>query len=480
MQKSLSFHTFFYLVSFVIMRGSGIIAKIFLARTITPYEYGLITLLVIALPGLFQLITNFCFFDILGHSTEGKKYFSFSLIYGSIATAIIATFFILFPQQIFQFLNIEWESWPFWTIILIGSLYSVTIAGFIVGILRGGRDHSLAGSFSAAPSILRVVFIIIAIYIFNITNFYVIMFLFALPPIIILIPVLLYKRETIRDSFRSILIPNRNMLMFGFSFFIINAWVSLSQHINSVVISHDLGLEWQGYFDVSLSVVAVMLFFSGAFYLISVPETTRNSNNKEILTKSGGLGDIGRLLLSMCLLCVLIIYFYSHQLVIFLFSSEYSIAGDYLIILAIGYTILFIQQYCAFLSIPSDNEGISKLTTLTILSIAAFPFFTSVMIHKFEFMGAYLATAGLITVYTLFSLILIKDHTPIKLLFVKFERLALSFGLTWLVLYFFPLPLFIGLISSTVLFCILIVVFSYIDINLIKNLVQINEVNPKN
>ena len=104
MQKNLSFYTFFYLFSLDVDEGSGIIAKILLARSITPYEYGLITLFVIALPGTFQIITNFCFFDILGHATEGKKYFGFSLIYGTVTTFIIALFFSCFTRQSFSFL----------------------------------------------------------------------------------------------------------------------------------------------------------------------------------------------------------------------------------------------------------------------------------------------------------------------------------------------------------------------------------------
>ena len=72
-------------------------------------------------------------------------------------------------------------------------------------------------------------------------------------------------------------------------------------------------LVWQGYFDVSMSLVAVISFFSGAIYLISAPETSANSNSSEILRKRGGFADISRLFLSACLLCVLIFYFYSHR-----------------------------------------------------------------------------------------------------------------------------------------------------------------------
>jgi O-antigen/teichoic acid export membrane protein len=472
MQKNLSFYTFFYLGSLIFMRMCGILAKILLARSITPYEYGIITLLIIALPGTLQIITNFCFFDVLGHSTEGKKYVSFSLLYGTITSLIIVSVFLLFHEAIFQFLNIPLQSWVLWISVLCIVLLSVTLAGVITGILRGERSHSLAASFSSAPSILRLAFIIISVYIFGITNFELILLIFALPPLVALIPVIVYKREAIYESFHSILIPDREILLFGFSFFILNAWVSLSQNINSVVISHDLGIVWQGYFDVSMSLVAVISFFSGAIYLISAPETTANSNRSEILHKRGGFADIGRLLFSMCLLCVLIIYFYSHQLVGVLFTSNYSPAGDYLIIVAIGYTVLFVQQYCAYLSISSEKEGISRLTILTIASIVAFPVFTHIMIQKFQFIGAYLAMTGLIIIYTIITLLIIKDNTPLKLLFAKFDRLVLSVAGTFFILYFFHFPLLTGLIVSSISFLIIIILSGYVDKRIVIDLLS--------
>ncbi len=470
MQKNLSFYTFFYLGSLIFMRVCGILAKILLARSITPYEYGLITLVIIALPGTFQIITNFCLFDILGHSVEGKKYFSFSLIFGTIASLMIISVFLLFPDAIFQFLNLPVQSGVLWTSVLFGVLLSVTLGGIITGMLRGERSHSLAASFSAAPSILRLVFIIAAIYVFGVTDFYQILLIFALPPVVALIAVLIYKRKAIYASFQSITIPNREILLFGFSFFILNAWVSLSQHVNSIVISHDLGVVWQGYFDVSLSLVAVISFFSGAIYMISAPEATANTDRSDILRKRGGFADIGRLLFSMCLLCILIIYFYPHQLIRVLFTSDYAPAGDYLIILAIGYTALFIQQYCAYLSISTEKEGISRLTILTIASIVAFPFFTHFMIQKFQFIGAYLAMTGLIVVYTIMTLLLIKDNTPLKMLFSKPDRLVLSVTGTFLILYFFQLPLFAGVIVATISFLFLIILSGYINKSMIIDL----------
>ncbi|MBN1194607.1 MAG: hypothetical protein JXA08_04585 [Methanomicrobiaceae archaeon] len=47
MNRTLSFYTIFYVGSLVFMRGSGILATMLLARSITPFEYGLITLIVL-------------------------------------------------------------------------------------------------------------------------------------------------------------------------------------------------------------------------------------------------------------------------------------------------------------------------------------------------------------------------------------------------------------------------------------------------
>ncbi len=61
MDRNLSFYALFYVGSLVLMRLCGIITKIILARAITPFEYGIIMLIVITLPAIFQLGTNFCF-----------------------------------------------------------------------------------------------------------------------------------------------------------------------------------------------------------------------------------------------------------------------------------------------------------------------------------------------------------------------------------------------------------------------------------
>ena len=474
MERNLTFHTFFYLISLVMMRVCGILAKILLARPLTPYEYGLITLIVLTIPNIMQLITNFCFYDILGHGTDGKKYLGISLVYGILATVILGIIFFIFQETIFTFLNIPQAYWEMCCIVIFIVLFSVTIRGVLTGYLRGIRAHTYAASLSAEPSILRVIFLACAIYLFGIDDFYAIIILFALPPLITLIPVIIYKFRELSLSLKTILIPNRKMVMFGLSFFILSLWMGLTQMISSIVISHDLGIIWQGYYDVSLSTVAVITFFSSAIYLVSGPETTTTNNRSDLLKNKGGFGDIGKFLFSMCLLCVLILYFYSYQIITLLFTEKYAISSDYIIILAIGYAILFIQQYCAYLTISVEEEkGLSRLSIITIASLVLFPFFSHFMILNFNFMGAYLATTFFIIFYTIITIVLIRDRTPLALLFVKIDRLALSVLGTFLIIYILHFSLIPGILTSLVSFTSLIFLLGYVKKDIITDMVRL-------
>lgn len=475
MEKNLSFYTFYYFLSLVLMRGGGILAKIFLARSITPYEYGLITLFVIALPGLLQNLTSFCCYDILGHASEGKKYLGFSLNYGILATTFLGIIFYVFHESFFQFLNIPAEYWGILSVILFITLFCVTISGVIVGYLRGARNHFLAATVSAAPSILRVIFIFFAIYLFGIDNFSFIIILFAIPVLFTLLPIIIIKFREIGQSITMISIPDREILLFGFSFFILAIWVGLSQQITSVVISHDLGVVWQGYYDVSLSIATVITFFSSAIYLISAPETTAKTDVSDILHKKGGFGDIGRLFFALSLLWVIVIFFYSHQLISLIFTSNYLNAADFLYILAIGYAVLFVQQYISFLSISSDRNGISRLVLVTVASILVFPLFSHEMIQYFQFPGAYLASTLFIFGYTLVTILLIKDRTPLFLLGKKVDRLILSILGTCLLLYVMHFSLIPGIIIAGIVYTALILISGYLDKEMVMGLISIHK-----
>lgn len=464
MERNLTFYTFYYLISLIAMRVCGILAKILLARSITPYEYGLITLIILTIPNFLQFITNFCFYDILGHATDGRKYLSFSMIYGVLTTAILASVFLLFQTPIFTYLNIPSEYWELSYFIIFIVLLSITIRSIISGFLRGIRKHAYAATLSAEPSILRVLFIGIAVYLFGINNFYWIIILFALPPLLTIIPVIIMKFNELGISLKKIEIPNSQMMVFGLSFFILNLWLGVTQQINSLIISHELGITWQGYFDVSLSAVAVITFFSSAIYLISAPETTNDNNRSELLSKRGGFGDIGKILFSLCLLCVIIIFFYSHEIINLLFTEKYSVAGDYLIILAIGYTILFIQQYSSYLTISAEGKkGLTKLSLITAAGLVLLPILTHFMICYLGFLGAYLSIAIFIVYYTIATILISTNRIPLLLLSVKADRLFLSVLGTFLILYVSHFSFIPGTVISVLVFTTLILLLGYIE-----------------
>jgi O-antigen/teichoic acid export membrane protein len=471
MKGSLSFYTFIFLASMLLMRGSGVLAKILLARSITPYEYGIITLIVISLPGTFQSFTNFCFYDVLSHGIEGRKYFGFSMIYGALSTVIVAAIILTFPEKILNFLNLPIDSLPLLLMVFFIVLFSVTITGNILGVLRGLKRYSLAIIVSLAPSVLRLGFIIIAVYLLYISDFNLILIIFALPPLIILLLILIVKNRTILSSLQSISIPTKDILLFGFSVHMVNAWGSLSQYLNQIVISHDLGVLWQGYFDVSLSVAAIISFLSAALYFISIPELTGGKNRGELFSMRGGLGDLSKALFSMSILFALVLYFYSTQIIELLFSPSYVAAGDYLIIIAIGYIFLFIQQFIAYSNISLEKTSTSFIL-ITIFSLVLYPFFIHLLIQYFNFLGAYISFTLFVTAYTSITIFFSKDLTGVALLLHRIDRLIISALVVFLFLYFFKPSLISGIILSILIYSFLIFSLGYLDKVLLLDLVS--------
>lgn len=476
MERNLSFYTLFYVFSLVLMRFCGIITKIILARAITPYEYGIIILVVISLPPIFQLITNFCLFDILGHASEGRKYFGFSMVYGILSTAAVGMFLFAFPDQISAFLNLPLEIWPFLFSILILVLISVTLTVDIMGLLRGRKNHSLAAAVSAAPGLVRLVLICIAIFILGIIDFYILFIIFAIPSFIVLLAVLLRKPKTIIRSMLSIHYPSRRMLIFGFSVYIIAIWISICQNLNKIVISHDLGIEAQAFFDVSLTLAAVITFFSSALYMISVPESTGTTDKSLLLNRPGGLGDIGRLLFSMALFCVLVLAFYAKDLVILLFSAEYAPAGDYILLIAIGYLFIFIQQFIAYVNVSFYEKSTKPFVLITVISLLVFPLFSHAMIGYFGFLGAYLAFIAILVIYCLATMYVSQDIEPLRILFNRFGYLLLAFGTVFLVLYLGGFALVTGIVIASFMFGAILFATGYLDISIIRDLIA----KPKN
>lgn len=471
MERNLSFYTLFYVGSLVLMRFCGIITKIILARALTPFEYGVIILLVISLPAIFQLVTNCCLFDILGHASEGRRYFGFSLVYGTLATAAVGLVLFAFPVQICTFLNIPADMWPFFFSTLLIVLLSITLSVDIMGLLRGKKNHSFAAAISAAPGLLRLILIFFAVAVFGIYDFDILFVIFAIPPLIVLLAAFIWKAKTIFGSIQTIQIPSRKIMVFGFSVYIIGIWITLCQNLNKIVISHDLGIEYQAFFDVSLTLAAVITFFSSALYLISVPESTGTTDKSLLLNRRGGLGDIGRLLFAMSMFCVLILIFYAKELIILLFSADYAPAGDYILLIAVGYVFIYIQQFIAYVNVSFYEKSTKPFVLITIVSLLVFPIFSHGMIEAFGFMGAYLAFIIILMIYCIATMYVSQDNEPLRVLFHKFSYLIVSCAAVFLMLFIGRFSLFPGILASSLLYAGILFVTGYLDISIIRDIV---------
>ncbi|HED00851.1 MAG TPA: hypothetical protein ENN18_10825 [Proteobacteria bacterium] len=477
MKPTLSFYTIFFFASLFMIRLSGLLVKVVLARSITPYEYGIITLVVLALPAVFSLLTNFCFYDVLSHGKNGRKYFSFSILYTLVVTAITFLTVFIFHESIFNFLNLPLDSWRRLYTALIIVVFPTAILVDLMGLAQGFRKYTTSIIISSLPPILRLLFVLIVVYILRITDFSLILLIFALPSLVTLIFILSKESPTISSNLRSIVPPSKSMLFWGFSIFLIGTFAGLGDSIVRIVVSHDLGLEWQAYFDVSLTLVSILTFFSVTLHFISIPEATSIDNREELLLKSGGLGDVARALFSYLIFSVIVIYFYSHELINFLFSESYALAADYAIILAIGFSFFFVQQFLAYINVSFYQETQINKTLIFITSffLIFFPIFTHVLIRILGFLGAYISLTLSLSFYTLATIITSKDLAPIRYLFAKGGRLLVCSLITFILAYYIKLSLLYGLIVYTCVFTFLIFSLGYLNVELIFDMFSKNK-----
>lgn len=470
MKKTLTFYSVFFILFLILQRGAGALTKMVLANTITPYEYGIITLVAISLPGMFLLATNLNFYYILSHAGDGKKYFGFTLVYSLLISVFLSILLFLFSKNFFGYLNLPLERWGLLYTVIIISLFPLSIAVDIQGLLTGLRIYSLPGIIMALPSIFRLIIIIIFIY-FGVSSFEAIILIFALSNAIPLVFILLSKR--FRDYFgliKSINIPSKKMFAFGSSLFIVGSFSLIGQYLIKIVISHDLGIIWQGYYDVSLTLASILMFAAGTLSFISIPEAT--NQNKNAVHKKGGLGDVARGLFSLLMFLLILLYFYSEFIVVKLFSEDYVIASQYVFILAVGSLFLFIQMFLANLNL-SFAEKTKEYVSLTVISLLLLPLFfilTKFLIKFFEglgygngFIGAYVSYTVVLILYTILTVFYSKDISPLKILLYKIERLIASFIIVFLLLYYLNPPALPGMLISGILFTLLMFITGYLN-----------------
>ena len=477
MKRSLSFHTVFFIFCMGIMRLSGLFSKMILARSITPYEYGIITLMVVSLPYMFQILTTLFFHNLLSHSSKGRKYFGFSMLYSTVVSLLIGSFVFVFHKEIFDFLNIPIEGWEYLLMVFFIVLLPTALLVNIMGILRGYKKYSMISLLSTSPSVLRFFIIAVAVYIFSVNEFNQILLLFAVPVLIITLFVFAKEWRRLIGRLKQIIIPSKDMLLFGFSIFAVSIFVTLTQSIARIMVSHDLGVEWQGYFDVSFSLITILVFSVGAMQFISIPEATSNKNKKDLLFKKGELGDVARGLFAFLIFCVILLYFYSAPLVEILFSQDYIRAADYIFILAIGYIFLFIQQFLAYLNISMSNnpKEYKNLFLVTLIMLISFPFVTHFLILSLGFMGAYISTTTFLILYSLATIYYSKDRSPLQALMHKADRLIIASLIIFLLIYYFNLSIFIGIVISSVVYVFLVFSLGYLHKDLILNIFAVKK-----
>lgn len=470
MKKTLTFYSAMFILFLVIQRGAGALTKMVVAQSITPYEYGIITLVAISLPGMLQLATTLNFYYLLSHAGEGKKYFGFSLAYSLIITLLIAILLIIFNNSFFQYLNLPVDNWKLLYFVIIISLLPLSITTDFQGLFAGLRVYSYPGIILALPSLSRLVILIILFYL-NLISFEIIILVFAISNVIPLVFIYL-SRKSIGDlSFiKTINLPTREMFVFSIVLFIISSFSTIGQNLIKFVLSHELGVEWQGYFDVSLTITSIMMFALGTMSFVSIPEAT-NSNRNDLSIK-GGLEDVTRGLFSLLLFFLIILYFYSEYITAKLFSPNYIFGSKYIIILAVSYPFLFIQMFLANMNL-AYSRNLKEYLVPALYSIVLIPLFffiTKFSIGFFKdigyengFIGAYFSYTFLIILYTSLTIYYSRDLTPLKIIFQKIDRLIISFILTFLLIYYFNPQALTGMFISTICFTLLVLFSGYLN-----------------
>lgn len=478
-KKTLAFYSILFLVLLMVQRGAGVLTKIVLANSITPYEYGLIILIAVTIPSIFQLFSNLNFYQILSHSTRGKDFFGFSIIVSCALMFFISIFLILFSEPFFIYLNVPTENESLFIIVVLITMWSTGVLVDFQGLYTGLKQYSLPGLILTLPSIIRLI-ALVSLILTNIISLEIVLLVFALSNLVPLIYILAISRAAeIIQMIKNIKIPDKKILAFGTTIFMISSFSVIGQYLVKIVLSHELGLEWQGYFDVSLTLIAFIVFGLSTIGYVSVPEAT--SNEKTKLYQEGGLADIARMFFAFALIMTIVLYFYADFIVILLFSIDYLPAAEYAILLAIGSIFLIflvfnasvniahaktLKDYCVFL--------IPTLLFVPLFFILSQVFIRLLQAHQYGngFLGAYLSYTGILIANTLITFYLTKDRQPVKSLFIKFERLVISLFITALaVVLLNPNPL-LGIFLTLILFTLLIFSTGYLNKSIIMEIFE--------
>jgi len=234
---------------------------------------------------------------------------------------------------------------------------------------------------------------------------------------------------------------------------------------------------WQGYFDVSLTLVAILSFPLVAMQFISIPEATSAENAGEALTH-GDLNEVIRGLFSFLIFCTILLCFYDREFVELLFGHKYLAAAGYVPILAVGYIFLFVQQFLAYMNVSSkDPKEYKPLMYVTLICLVASPLVTHAFIKLTGFLGAYFSFTSFLIIYTTATILSSPDLSPVRALFYKIDRLIITSLVTSFFLYLFgEISFSCGVILSSIIFTLLIFFLRYLDKRLIMEMFVAKEI----
>jgi O-antigen/teichoic acid export membrane protein len=478
MKKTLLFYSIFFFCFLILQRASGFIVKIILANAVSPYDYGLITMVALTIPGMLQLVTNFNFYQILSHSTEGKRYFGFSIVCGVILVIIVSALLFVFNKEFFAYLNIPTDNANFLLVMIIISLFIQSIIMDFQGLFTGLRFYTRPAILMAIPTLIRLL-AVVGLMILKIYSFEIIILIFTLSnavPFIYIIGSKKYRKHIY--SVRSIEVPSRTIFMFGLSVFFIGQFPTILQYFTRIAISHEFGMVWTGYYDMSLTIAGLVLFALGTVSFIAIPEATDSTNTS--LYRKGGLGDVTRAFFCFVILFTMIIFFYSDYIVTKLFSQDYLVAGQYLPIITVGFIFLFIQSFLASITL-STTKNTNDFLPLIIGGVILLPvnyFLTDILIKGFRdigygngFIGGYVSITLVFIIWTVITILFSQDRSPLNVLFEKSGKLMIAVVITSsLIFILHPAP-FPGICISFVAYTSLILLSGYLDIQMFRELV---------
>ncbi|MCX6692942.1 MAG: hypothetical protein NT074_00050 [Methanomicrobiales archaeon] len=479
MKKTLSFFSVLFILFLLIQRGAGVITKMILANAITPYEYAVITLVAITIPAFFQMATTLNFYQVLSHSQEGKDLFGFCCLASTVLFLVISLLLALFSPQFYEYLNIPAGYWEVYTFAILFTLFSLTFLTDILGLFTGMKEYSIPGIVLAIPSLARLGLVTLLI-LTGYTSLETIILAFALVQVLpFLLFALVPQYRFIFDLVKRISLPSWQMIAFGASIFIVTSVPVIGQHLIRIAISHHLGVLWQGYFDVSLTVTGLLIFSISTMSFLSLPESTTGDTTR--MTGSGGMVDVARSLLALTLFAGIVLSFYAQEIVELLFSTEYAPAADYVPVLVLAYFFLYLQIFLVSLNMASATSRAHYLWP-TAISLVALPFFFFLgewsitffqeLRHDNGFIGAYLAYTLLTSLLTIALVLTSHDRTPCWFLLSKVERLIIPTVVAVGVMFLAdPVPA-VGIILSAGIFVTLVHLLGYVNLTFVLDMVH--------